>query len=175
MRILIVSALFPPDIATPAPYMKELASRLAAEHSVTVLTYGSLPESVTGANVQAVTKKLPAFLRLPWFTLKLLRLTFKQDLILIHNAPSTEMPNLVVHTLVRKPFILVLSDTKINYQGWREKLHLRTRKRATRIVHDNLPLPKPELHPFHPPTAEELNAYEASWQTHLTDITNPNI
>src|SRR3989344_9051256 len=40
MKIVLATALYPPDIAPPAPYVKELATRLAANHEVTIVTYG---------------------------------------------------------------------------------------------------------------------------------------
>jgi hypothetical protein len=68
MRILLASPLYPPDIAEPAPYVKELALRLSASHSVTVLTYGKHPETIERVRMHSVDKSTPRLVRLKAYT-----------------------------------------------------------------------------------------------------------
>lgn len=174
MRILIVSALFPPDIAPPAPYIKELAARLGQSHQVTVLTYGAIPEAVATARIFAVPKRLSAPLRLIMFSSKLWWLGWQHERILIHNAPATELPLLLAGFWFRRKSWLVVSDHKIIYTGWRHLLHRLAERCVTKTVHPATLPERPEVHPFKPVSPDAPERYEAAWQTHLSLLTTPN-
>ncbi|MBP6881353.1 MAG: hypothetical protein KBC35_01900 [Candidatus Pacebacteria bacterium] len=172
MKILVVSALFPPDVADPAPYIKELAGRLkAAGHAVTVLTYGTIPEAVENVSIIAVSKQLAAPARLLNFTRQLLKLGRQHDVILINNAPSTGLPLILTSPLLKYKSYLLISDTKINYTGWRKALNTVEQKNVHKIITIDLPEPRPEHHPFHPPSDQALAHYESSWKKHLQTLT----
>ena len=172
MLILIASALFPPDIADPAPYIKELALRLSAEHKVTVLTYGSIPEAVDNTEIIVVPKRLPAFLRLVRFTAQFLAEARKADRILIENAPSTELPMILIGLFYRSKLTLHQSDQKIVYVGWRKLLHRIASKLSNKTVTIELPLPRPEILPFSDLSADAMSEYEQSWSKHLRQLKN---
>ncbi len=169
-RVLIVSALFPPDIAEPAPYIKELTSRLSSTNPVAVLTYGSLPEVIPEVTINTVSKRLPSFIRLFLFTIKLIKLGKQYDTIFLHNAPSTELPLLFAGSFLRDKICLIDSDQKIIYTGWRKLVHQAAMKEITCSIQDNFPLPKPEIHPFRTLSKLEEDSYEDSWSNHLTQI-----
>ena len=59
MTLVLASPLYPPDLAEPAPYTKELARRLSTTHTVIVVAYGRLPEKVPGARNKTLKKPKP--------------------------------------------------------------------------------------------------------------------
>jgi len=154
MKILIATALFPPDVADPAPYVKELTRRLQEQHDVSVLTYGHIPEQVSDARIVAITKMLPAPVRLLLFTWKLLRMTKRADFVLVQNAPSTELPVWIVGILYKRKLILEMSDKKISYTSWKGTLHTHASKRVLKTLRGDLPQPRPEILPFTDPPTE---------------------
>lgn len=167
MKILIVSALYPPDVEDPAPYIKELATRLRTEHTVSVLTYGTLPEQIAHVEINAVSKNIPAVMRLAIFTKKLFVLSRRTDVVLLQNAPSTEFPALFASLIYRSKFRLHISDQKIIYRGWRAFIHRLISIVVNYDTITSLPLAKPEIHPLNPFPTEAFAAYEQSWQDHL--------
>lgn len=170
MKILIVSALYPPDVEAPAPYIKELATRLAATHTMSILTYGTWPEAIAKVAITAVPKHLPAFIRLFVFTKKLFLLARQADVVLLQNAPSTELPAIFVGLIYRSKFYLQTSDQKIIYTGWRAFIHRLIARLAPRAITAPLPEARPEIHPFNPPPPAAMEQYEQSWQQHLAVV-----
>ena len=170
MKILLVTALFPPDVTEPAPYLKELATRLSAGNEVVVLTYGSKPEQVEGVRFNVVKKSLIVPLRLIQFTWNLFIEGRHSYIILVNNAPSTEAPLIACSPLLRKKLYLSLSDKKIIYTSWRKTINQIASRRVKRAVDLPSPLPKPEIHPFKSVTEGETNEYESSWQDHLDSL-----
>lgn len=169
-RILIASALFPPDIADPAPYIKEQARRLSKNHTVTILTYGNIPEAVADVQCKTVPKRLPALVRITRYTVALLRNAALADVILVHNAPSTELPLLVTSLAYRHKTYLQYSDRKIVYSGWRRILHACARKMVRAYITVPLPPSQPEILPFRPFPENELSVYEEEWNKHYTQL-----
>src|SRR5438105_15127744 len=92
MKIVLASPLYPPDIAQPAPYIKELAMRLRARHSVALVVYGELPEKVDGVKIVSVSKRLPLIIRLIKFMFALARACADADVIYAENGASIELP-----------------------------------------------------------------------------------
>ena len=170
-RILIASALFPPDIADPAPYIKEQVKRLSEAHTVTILTYGNIPESVAGAQCKTVPKRLPALVRIIQYTAALFRNAAQADVILVHNAPSTELPLLILGLVYRNKAYLQYSDQKIVYSGWRRILHICARKMVCKYVTLPLPPSRPEILPFSSFPHDEQAAYEEKWNKHCAQLT----
>lgn len=171
MKILITSALFPPDVASPAPYVKELCKRLALGNNVSVLTYGNIPESVTDVKIDTVNKKLPAPLRLTIFTLRLRRAAKNVDVILVNNAPSTELPLLLVGFFYKKKMFLVESDQKIVYVGWRKLLHQLATSQVNSAISVDIPGNKPEITPFEDYPKTDLENWDKAWNDHITALT----
>lgn len=173
MNILILTSLFPPDIGDPAPYVKELISRLAEENDISLLTYGYLPESVF-ATVHTIDKRLPVSVRLFLYTKKLFTLCKQQDLVFANNGPSTDTPLLLAHLLTGTKYIYCISDQLSYQRGGRIQSLVKNlmEKRALKVI--RLPASnlyrKPEMLPF--TKKPNLKPWETWWQTHLSEIKN---
>ena len=192
MKILIATPLYPPDIAAPAPYVKELATRLAKDHEVTVIAYGHLPEEVVGVRLVSVPKNLSILRRLWRFT-RVLRLEAKAaDVTLIENGPATELPAALLSLFTRFRYVFHGTDTKslINIKkypvrGLIERLaitraeqlimcegytpHQSTTMRGTVCVPH--PPERPEILPFAEYPKAEMSTYETAWKEHLLKLT----
>jgi len=175
MKILIATPLFPPDVAKPALYLKELSRRLAEKHDVTVLLYGHLPEHVEGVSFKCVDKRRLAIARLPQYFFSLLRALRNADVLYVQNGASVELPMVLVSLLTHKRFILHIGD-KASRERATHSVPLRyietfAIKQAGEIVTDTPP-PKPEILPFEDRSEEKLTEYNASWDTHIKMLEN---
>lgn len=195
MRILLVTPLYPPDIAGPAPYVKELATRLAGAHTVTILAYNHIPEVVPGVGIVTVEKRLPAFLRMSIFAWKLSMLEKNADVVYVQNGPSVEVPFVLASFFSRVPSVLRLGDVVALTHAARSSLFrmilvAAMRRTSTLIIPETIPaeietltadpvltqkcvtIPnpdtRPEIHPFHEYPENAFAQYEASWEKHLS-------
>ncbi len=172
MKIVLATPLFPPDIAEPAPYVKELAKRLARRHSVTVVAYGNLLEKVQGVELVAVDKRQPLPVRLLIFLFALLKASAGARLIYIQNGPSVELPAGLVARLLRKPLCMRLGDSAAHEyaqtHAWRRAIERFALRRARTI---NAPsMARPEILPLEPWPDVPLAQWEASWQAHIEEL-----
>lgn len=195
MRILLVTPLYPPDIAEPAPYVKELAVRLCDTHEITILAYNHIPEKINGVRIISIEKYMPLLARLITFMRILYSEAKRADIVYVQNGPSTELPLVFVSLLVRTPCILRLGDETALKHGattraYRALLllavryarvvvtHRRTSEYTHHIIplHDkksselSRPLPRPEILPFAPFPHDSISAYKSSWDQHLTEL-----
>ena len=166
MKIVLASALFPPDIAPPAPYVKELISRLSTRYSVEAVVYGRLPERVPGVLITGVDKRRPALLRLVSFFNALRRASKGADAIYVENGASVELPALLL-SLAGYPIVLHLGDAGALARGGIGSTIHRILARRARYVIDSLPKDKPEILPLSPRPEKELQEWERSWQEHI--------
>lgn len=170
MRIAIATPLYPPDIAEPAPYVKELAARLAKHHTITVVTYGRFPEEVPGVRIVDVSKQRPLPIRLPLYAFALFRESLRSDIIYAINGASVELPTGIVALLSRKPLFAHMGDRPAHARAQNDRLLGSIERfflaRVNAVVSDT-PLPRPEVLPFEPYPAREQEAYEASWKNHV--------
>jgi hypothetical protein len=170
MKLVLATPLYPPDIAAPAPYVKELARRLSQEHEVTIVTYGRLPEEVPGVRIIAVDKRQPLIIRLLSFTIALMRAVRGADVLYVENGASTELPAGIVARLSRARFILHIGDAAAHHHAHTSKLYGAIERfaseRAARIVRESPDL-RPEILPLEPTPEQALIEYEQSWQEHL--------
>jgi len=173
MKVVIATALFPPDIAEPAPYTKTLARRLAGEHEVTVVLYGRLPESVPAVRYVCVDKRRALPFRLIAYTRALLHEARHADVLHVENGSSVELPVLVVSLISRTPFVLHIGDTRAHTQDspLTRLLARLVTFRAASVV-EELPHARPEILPFAPYPTRELEKYEHSWQAHIQTLTS---
>ncbi len=170
MRIVLATPLYPPEIAEPAPYVKELARRLSARHAVIVVAYARLPEQVPGVSVITVDKQKPLPVRLFAYFLALRKATKDADIVYAENGGSVELPAGLLSLLSERPVIMHIGD---------QTAHRRTRanvirryleqfsfSRAKKVI-DSAPAARPEILPFEPFPADKFTAYERSWDEHL--------
>lgn len=169
MKILLATPLYPPDIAPPAPYIKELARKLSNNHEVVVLAYGRLPEKVPGVKIVTVDKRRPLFLRLIAYIFALLRAARSADLLYAENGPSVELPAALLTFILRTPLVLHIGDARAEARGG--VIARLARSRAKTVVTD-IPNERPEILPFSPRPEAGLEAYESSWIKHLSLLEN---
>lgn len=177
MKVLIATPLYPPDTAEPAPYSKELATRLSARHEVTIITYGCLPEAVEGVQTTCASKRLPRFVRLMTYTRKLFAVARRSDVVYLQNGSATELPAIIVTFLTRTPVVLYLSDTRYQERLKTSPTLARLRRAlehriATVLTQETLPKPltRPEILPLEDYPTEAISRYERSWHEHLTTL-----
>lgn len=169
MRIAIATPLYPPDTAPTARYAKDLAERLSKDHTVTVLAYTYLPESVPGVSMAKVHKRSPLPLRLLSFTRALMRAMREHDRVLLINGASTELPFVFGSLFFQTHTTLLLRDTDASTSGIRSILRRLASNRASQVVSVFPPL-RPEILPLEPFPAAAVDAYEAAWQEHRTEL-----
>ncbi len=184
MKVVVATPLYPPDIAEPAPYVKELARRLSKEPEssktggqsqtkLVIVTYGSLPEKIDGVDIITVNKNQPLLVRLLMYTFTLLKAVREADVIYMQNGASVELPTVIASYLTMEPLVVHMSDQRAHEHArqstfYRAIEHLAT-SRAHTIITD-MPLTKPEVLPFKTTPPHELEAYEASWDTHIRTL-----
>ncbi|MFQ5540963.1 MAG: hypothetical protein ACE5F4_01820 [Candidatus Paceibacteria bacterium] len=167
MKIVIATPLYPPDIADQALYVKELATRLAPNHRVTVVTYGRIPEKVPGVTILLTNKHLPAPLRLLKFTYNLLRALNDADAFYVHSGISAELPSLVARILFKtRTLIRITTPTDTPFKKF-VRTHLA--KKAIEINIDTQ-LQRPEILPFKPYPTDAFKIYDQAWNKHTRTI-----
>ncbi|MEA2701841.1 MAG: hypothetical protein QOE22_550 [Candidatus Parcubacteria bacterium] len=173
MKIVLATPLYPPDIAEPAPYAKELATRLAKTDEVIIVTYGHIPEDVDGVRMRAVSKQRPLPFRLIAYTFALLRTARDADILYMQNGPSVELPVAIASFFRRTPIVMRIGDEAAHtYARTRPQLQAIERfalRRAKEVVTDS-PDPRPEILPFRDHPVAELDAFERSWETHIAGL-----
>lgn len=194
MRILLITPLFPPDIADPAPYVKELARRLAKSHTVTVLAFNHLPEHVPGVTIHTIEKNRPLPIRLLQMFTAILKHGRSTDVLYLQNGPSTELPTALAYLFVRKPFVLRLGDEAALQFAEKQFLLFIIQRLAIRLarisivhtplLHEKLaarygvdrvtyldrPPERPEILPFRPRPNAALGAHERAWEAHIGSL-----
>lgn len=175
MKILIATPLYPPDIAPSALYTKELARRLSERHTVTLLVYGNIPESLPHVRIITIEKSAKLFVRITRFFFALLRESWRTDVLILENGPSVEVPFVLARPLLWKNTILEMSDTVAQSHASSSLLYRTLQAIATFFAHTThtsgatftFPKHQPEIHPFKPYPEKEFSEYEASWGAHL--------
>lgn len=169
MRILLLSPLYPPDIAESAHYVKELARRLSGDYEISVLTYGHLPEKVAGVKIRAIDKRRSLPLRLLLYTAVLLRKSSRADVIFAGNGPSVEFPLLVASFFTKAKILLHVGDRAAHDYASRHFLRRWIERAAFSLgekIIEEIPLPRPEINPLKPYPDTAFKEYERSWEKH---------
>lgn len=173
MKIVLASPLYPPDIAPPAPYTKELAKRLAASgHEVVLVVYGRLPEPLGGARIVAIDKQLPLPLRLWRFFRALLREVSRADAAYIQNGPSVELPAAAASLFTRTPLFIRFGDEAAHRYAQRRLLRRALEgfiARRARLI-QSAPGERPEILPLEERPEAALHAWEESWTQHVREL-----
>lgn len=175
MKIVITTPLFPPDIEPVAQYGKELAGRLAQgkQHQVTVATYGKFPELIPQVSFITTDKKMPLFVRLPLYTLRLLKAALTADVLYVQNGASVELPALLVVSILRTPLVFFLTDKNAEKQTEKKLLQKKVTQalcKRSRAIITELPKGKPEILSLCPHPEQEFVVYETSWTKHLQEL-----
>jgi hypothetical protein len=173
MNILLVSPLYPPDISEPAPYVKRLSRELASrDHTVTIVTYGYIPEEVPSVSIHATRKDRSRFIRIISYTRSLYRHFKEADVVIALNGPSVELPLLLVSLMAKTPFIFHVSDTRAFAHSQQhlplQLLFTLVSKRASHIIYTEIPQ-RPEILPF-TDTSTDRAGYESWWQEQLEGL-----
>lgn len=173
MKIVIATPLYPPDVAEPAPYVKNLAGRLEDGHDVTIVLYGRLPETVPGVSFVSVNKQDLLPIRLARYLVALYRATRKADVLYVMNGPSVELIAGILTIFTRTPMFVHLGDDDAN--KWIERKPLLrfikqfVIKRASARI-DTLPPQQPEILPFGEYPVAAFATYEQTWNAHIEEL-----
>jgi glycosyltransferase involved in cell wall biosynthesis len=107
MKIVIATPAFPPEIRDDAMHLFDLAERLAKEHVVHVVTYGSTYLPVEGVSVSCVDRATPLLKRIRAFTKTLKEACKDADVLYLYgtgliglsalHARRKGSPRLVIH------------------------------------------------------------------------------
>lgn len=106
MKIVIATPLYPPDLAEPAPYVKELSIRMRKTHRITIATYANIPEKVSGVDIVSTSKQRPLPVRLMFYTLLLLRASHRANVLYAQSGSSVGLPIIIVHVLTHTPLVV---------------------------------------------------------------------
>ncbi len=172
MKILIATPLYPPEIAPVARYVKELARRLSEQHEITILAYGHMPEKIEGVSIIAIDKHAPRIVRLTHFFTTLLRT--RAEYVYAINGISVEIPLFFFSFFKKTPFVFCIGDSKAATHAERSVLFGFFQKRVcvrARHIIDTIPLERPEILPLEPHPQKALQEWEASWNTHIANLT----
>jgi hypothetical protein len=190
MKITLATPLYPPDIAEPASYIKELAKRISEKHEITIVTYGKLPEKINNVNIVMINKHLPLLARLFLYLVSLVRAAKKTDIIYAQNGPATELPSAVAAVLTKKKLILRFGDNLALNRSQNKKIFYFTkaiaektakfiitadiskteRQKKQKLITLKNPLPRPEIIPFEQKPEKQINEYEKSWHEHINEL-----
>jgi hypothetical protein len=175
MQLLLLAPLFPPDTGDPAEYAKELCSRLQ-ENTLTALIYGHLPEAVSGVQITAIDKRQWLPKRLLSYTIALYSRAKVADAVIVNNAPSTELPMLLVSLFLPVKIIMCESDPlaqKASTTGFYHLVHkaLVRRSKKTFLLPDEHVYKRAEVLPFSEQDKTQTEQREVWWRAHVNELT----
>jgi hypothetical protein len=173
MQILLLSPLYPPDIAPPAPYVKELLQRLAGTADVSLLTYGRLPEGVTDVLIVAIDKRRLLPVRLFAYTAALIQMGRKADVIYAQNGASVELPLWLASFFFRTPVVFCIGDAAAHRRAqarWLLRFVERLAHHKAKATVTDVPPKRPIILPLEPRPEAALEAYEAAWSVHMQKL-----
>lgn len=103
MKILVATPLYPPEIAEPAPYIKQLAERWSTSHDVTVVAYANSIIPPAAMRSIAVNKRRPLPSRLFAFTMALWKASRTAEVLFAEHAVAASLPAVIVGRLRKIP------------------------------------------------------------------------
>lgn len=110
MKIIVATPMYPPEIAEPAPYVKEVSRRLSGEHTITIVSYANIVEKLPQGTFIAINKKDPLPIRLLKYTYTLFRASRAQDIIYVQGGTAAGLPAIIVGYLRGIPVVLRFSE-----------------------------------------------------------------
>lgn len=173
MRIVVATPLYPPDPSPTAAYAKELARRLAGSHTVTVLAYTHLPESLRDVAVSEVPKNKSTIVRIALFLRELLAYDKQTDLVLAINGPSVDVPLFFYSILTGRPYVRLVQDTAAREKEAPSALRSvvgRVLDSKAQAVYTDFPEMRPEIHSVNQDEDKKLEHHEARWKAHLASL-----
>ena len=126
MKIIIATALFPPEIEYTASYVWQLAKRLQDDHQVQILAYAGSYEKIEGVEIFSINKKQVLFFRLLKYFIKLYKLAKKADLIYVQNSAAVTLPVFLVKRLTKKSVVLNFIEDEV----WKRAQHNHLTKKS---------------------------------------------
>lgn len=129
MKIIFATPLYPPEIAEPAPYVKELAKRLCDKHTITTVAYTNTHNGIHNAKLLAVNKSLSLPVRLFQYTFTLYKASRGADIIYAQDTLAAGLPAIIAGYLRNIPVILRM----VGDESWKRatQLHLTTQDLET--------------------------------------------
>lgn len=172
MSTAILTPLFPPDTSISAQYVKQLAVR-APRANITVIAYGSYPESVENTLIISIDKRSNK-LQLVFRCLRRL-LQLSPRTLIVQNGPSSELPALLYSYIRSVDLVFTISDLEAATKPGTLSQRLvtgRLRKRAAKVL--NLPTDQtlylqPEWLPFETKPLETVRQ-DIWWEDHLQQV-----
>lgn len=133
MKIILATAVFPPEIGGPATYVKEVAERLRDTHTITIVAYASTSEKVAGTTLITVSKRRALPLRLLKFTSVLYRAARGADVLYVQNAVAAGLPAIIVKLLTGIPVVIKF----VGDEAWERatQLHQTTKQLEDFLAH----------------------------------------
>lgn len=110
MKITFTTALFPPEIAEPAPYSKRLSEELSRTHDLKVFTYANQIEKVAGTQIKVIKKNQHLLGRLFDFTHTLYKNSKDTELIYTHGSVAVSLPAIITSKLRNIPIVIRYSE-----------------------------------------------------------------
>ena len=131
---------------------------------------------MTNVTMVTVDKRQWLPKRLMCYTAVLFRHSKTADLVIVNNAPSTELPALFVSFFSSKNLLLCESDplaTTAALSGFYKIIHHLLKRRCSKTItlpEDGL-YKKSEVLPFQATDEHRAEAYEAWWNKHIQELT----
>ncbi len=110
MKIVVATPMYPPEIAEPAPYIKEVSAHLGKEHKVAIVAYASTSEKTANATLFTVNKRRPLPFRLLKYTYVLFEASQGADIIYVQGGTASGLPAILVGKLRNIPVVLRFTE-----------------------------------------------------------------
>ncbi|MBI4692189.1 MAG: glycosyltransferase family 4 protein [Candidatus Terrybacteria bacterium] len=125
MKIVIATPLYPPEIAEPAPYVKELAERLSGEHEIIIVAYASTSEKIKDTKLITIDKRRPLFIRLIKYLIEIFKASRNADVIYIQNSLAVGLPAIIAGFLQKVPVAIRFTED----EAWKRAVYARLTKK----------------------------------------------
>lgn len=139
MKIVVATPMYPPEIAEPAPYVKETSRRLSVDHEVTIVAYASTSEKTPGANLITVDKRNPLPIRLLKYTYTLFCASRDAEIIYVQGGTAAGLPAVIVGRLRNIPVVLRFNEDEAWERATQQGL-------TTKSLEDFLKKPEANFH-----------------------------
>jgi glycosyltransferase involved in cell wall biosynthesis len=123
MKILISTPLFPPEVAYPANFSKNLARHLSlCGYDVVLTTFSNHPEQIQGVTIYHVKKSQHLLLRMFKFYFVLIKNMWGRDLVILKQAGFSSFVTLLVAKTFGVKTILKLKEDEVEVRIKNQKI-----------------------------------------------------